>query len=84
MVNKAWKPGWDFHRTRVCIADHKETQMEKLGVEKQQLLVELRSEYSVLRSKLNSMEKTGSAQASAALDREIAVVKAKIDEIETS
>lgn len=59
--------------------------MEKLGVEKQQLIDELQAEYS--RKKLNEheMNKTGApAPQRAAVANEISQIKAQLDELQKS
>lgn len=56
--------------------------MEKVGVQKQELLTELQSKYNQLKEKKNSLEKTAGADSSA-VDAEMKQIRNKIESIQS-
>jgi hypothetical protein len=55
--------------------------MEKLGVENEELLNELRGKYTELLAKKNALVKEGSVDAADKLDREIEAVRKKLSDM---
>ena len=55
--------------------------MEKLGIAKEDLLDELKSDYQEVKEKMTGLDKTASAQTAEYLNK-LASIKAKIDEVE--
>jgi hypothetical protein len=58
--------------------------MEKLGIEKNDLINELKKDYETLRSRLSTLVKTGSAVGSetrASVEASLRAVKEKIDQV---
>ncbi len=58
--------------------------MEKLGIEKNNLIDELKNDYEALRKRLATLVKTGSAagaETQASLEASLRAVKEKIDQV---